>query len=314
MRLIIQPKRNEVSRFCSEYVVERITKWCEDNDNEDDPNSRTFGLCVSGRDVVMSKLLDDLVAAYRAGSISFKKVAVFATDEFVNLEQSHTASQHYYLYHRLFKHVDILRENVHLLNGNCGMSPKDWENECRLFEDAIESVGGLELVVIEPGVDGSIGRNSPGSSLVASTRKKMLNYDTSVQVAEEQFDGDLDQVPKISLTIGLGTLSKAKEVLLLFSGIRKARALAHCTENPINHMWPCSFVQKHQCSMIVCDEPATSELRMKTVTYFKGLQKTAALQSLDSKAHLTAEPSLHRLRRESEIQGENDLTMASSVS
>ena len=305
MRLIIEPTRKKVSSLCSEYIVERIAKWCEDH-NSGQTSAEMFGLCISGRGVVMSRVLDDLVSAFNSGAFSFRKVAVFATDEFVDFDRNHPASQHHYLYHRLFKHVDILRENVFVLNGNCGLTQEELDNECKIFEDAIISVGGIELAVMESEGDGSIGRNNPGSSLVSRTRQKTVNYDTAVEIAEEQFDGDIDKVPKVSLTIGLGTLFEANELVMLFSGIRKAQALAQCTEHEINHMWPCSFIQRHRCSLIFCDEPATSELRVKTVRYFKGIQKIACLESINSVAHLSFKPSTQRLRSKSTAPFESE--------
>ena len=282
MRLVIEPNRRELGQFTTQYVAQSIRKWRALHDKED---GCMFGLCVSGRGHVMSKLLDGLVDEHKKGGLGFANVAVFATDEFIGLDRGHPASQHYYLYHKLFKHVDILPQNVHVLDGNCGKTPESWQAECIRYEQAIESIGGLNLVVAEPGYDGSIGRNFPGSSLNARTRSKALNYDTAVDVAEEQFEGDIDLVPKFAFTIGLGTLLEAKELVILFSGIRKAHAMENCTEQPINHMWPCSFVQKHPCCLVICDESATNELRVKTVAYFKGIQKTAKLNTLDSLAN-----------------------------
>jgi len=281
MRLVIEPNRRDVGEFATQYVVRKILSWQSHQGN----SKAVFGLCVSGRGHVMSKLLDGLVQEHKKGVLSFHNVAVFATDEFIGLDRAHPASQHYYFYHRLFKHTDILRENVHLLDGNCGNTPESWREECDKYERAIVSVGGLDLVVTETGYDGSIGRNFPGSSLNGRTRAKALNYDTAVDVAEEQFDGEIDLVPKFAFTIGLGTLFEAQELVVLFSGIRKAHALENCTERDINHMWPCSFVQKHPCCLIICDESATNELRVRTVSYFKGLQRAAALTVLDSPAN-----------------------------
>jgi hypothetical protein len=107
----------------------------------------------------------------------------------------------------------------------------------------------------------------------------------------------------------------AQEAVLLFEGLARSNALENCVEQPISHMWPISIFQRHPCCMIVCDEPATMELRMKTVRYFEGLQRTAQLNSLDAKAHLTKTPSRHRLLKmqsSSSSESANELPRAVS--
>mmetsp|Transcript_9446 Transcript_9446/g.15444 ORF Transcript_9446/g.15444 Transcript_9446/m.15444 type:complete len:299 (-) Transcript_9446:49-945(-) len=295
MRLVIEEDASQVGSFSSEYVVERVTKWCEDHA---ETSEALFGLCLSGRGRVMSHLLDALVEAYKQGDFSFKQVAVFATDEFVGLPETHPATQHAYLWHKLFKHVDIKRENVYVLDG----MKEDLVAECAAYEQAIERVGGIQLVVMESGNAGEVGRNESGSSLYAGTRLKTLSYDTLHDIAESQFDGDMSKVPKVTMTIGLKNLMKATEILLLFSGIRKSHALESCVETSINHMWPVSIFQKHNCCMIVCDEPATMELRVATVKYFTGLQQTAKLGDIEAEAHLTHNPSKRRIQKKASSQ------------
>ncbi|CAK9014464.1 Glucosamine-6-phosphate isomerase 2 (Glucosamine-6-phosphate deaminase 2) (GNPDA 2) (GlcN6P deaminase 2) [Durusdinium trenchii] len=218
----------------------------------------------------MSEVLKLLVASHSAGRLSFERVAVFGTDEFVGLGMTHAASQHSYFWHHLFKHVDVRSDNVHVLDGNA----VDLAKECAAYEDAILKAGGLKLVVAESGRGGEIGRNGPGSSLVARTRERLLDFESSVHIAEEQFDGQLEQVPKTCLTVGIGTVLQADEVVVVFSGIHTAQALENCVENPINHMWPVSMIQTKKRTLVICDEAATMELRVKTVKYFKGLQRT----------------------------------------
>lgn len=249
----------------------------------------------------MSEVLAALVKAYQNGDLSFENVALFVTDEFVGLGKGHPSSQHYYMWHKLLKYINIRRENVHILDGSLP-SAQERAQECHEFEKAIRDAGGLEIVVTESGVAGDLGRNGPGSSLLGITKERVLDYTASVTIAESLFEGDINAVPHTVLTIGLAAISNAREVLVLFSGLEKAVALENCVEKPINHMWPVSVLQTHKCVLLVCDEPATMELRVRTVKYFEGLQKTANLGKLEASAHLTKQPSKHRLQRLSSSQ------------
>ena len=89
------------------------------------------------------------------------------------------------------------------------------------------------------------------------------------------FDYDVNKIPKTALTVGVGTILDAREVVIIINGSHKAFALAKCVEEGVNHMWTVSSLQMHKNAMIVCDEDATLELRVKTVKYFKGLEQTA---------------------------------------
>jgi len=160
-------------------------------------------------------------------------------------------------------------ENINILNGNA----EDLEAECMRYEEKIKSYGGIELFLGGIGPDGHIAFNEPGSSLTSRTRIKTLAYDTIV-ANSRFFQGDLKQVPTMALTVGVGTVMDAREVVIIIIGIAKALALSKCIEEGISHMWTVSALQQHSHAMIVCDEDATMELRVKTVKYFKGLQET----------------------------------------
>merc|ERR550532_1236522 len=135
----------------------------------------------------------------------------------------------------------------------------------------IKAVGGIELFLGGIGPDGHIAFNETGSSLSSRTRVKTLNYDTIVANARF-FDNDISKVPKRALTTGVGTVMDAREVLIMVTGINKAQALHQTIENGINHMWTVSAIQMHPCGIIVADEDATMELKVKTVKYFKDIR------------------------------------------
>ncbi|XP_071893753.1 glucosamine-6-phosphate deaminase 2 isoform X3 [Anas platyrhynchos] len=124
------------------------------------------------------------------------------------------------------------------------------------------------------GPDGHIAFNEPGSSLSSRTRLKTLAMDTILANAK-YFDGDLSKVPTMALTVGVGTVMDAREVMILITGAHKAFALYKAIEEGVNHMWTVSAFQQHPRTIFVCDEDATLELRVKTVKYFKAYAYTS---------------------------------------
>lgn len=258
MKLIIRDKGEDVEQWAAKYVIKRI------NDFEPGPGKFfVLGLPTGGTPLGMYK---KLVEAFKAGRVSFKYVKTFNMDEYVGIPRDHPESYHHYMFENFFKHIDINPNNAHILNGNA----EDLEKECRDYEQKILDAGGIELFVGGIGPDGHIAFNEPGSSLVSRTRVKSLNQETIIANARF-FGGDLSAVPKQALTVGVGTVMDAKEVLILISGAHKAFALYKAIEEGVSHMWTVSAFQQHERTTIVCDENATMELKVKTVKYFKDL-------------------------------------------
>ncbi|CAJ0940114.1 unnamed protein product [Ranitomeya imitator] len=207
-----------------------------------------------------------LIEYHKRGDLSFKYVKTFNMDEYVGLPRDHPESYHSYMWNNFFKHTDIDPNNAYILDGNAA----DLQAECEEFERKIKEAGGIELFVGGIGPDGHIAFNEPGSSLVSRTRLKTLATDTILANAK-YFDGNLSKVPTMALTVGVGTVMDAREVLILITGAHKAFALYKAIEEGVNHMWTVSAFQQHPRTIFVCDEDATLELRVKTVKYFKGL-------------------------------------------
>jgi glucosamine-6-phosphate deaminase len=254
MRLMICDR--SIGEWAAAYVVRRIRKFAPTGDRP-----FVLGLPTGGTPLEMYQ---KLVAFHQSGDISFRHVVTFNMDEYVGLPEDHPESYHTYMHRNFFDHVDISRENVHILDGNA----TDLEQECRDYEFKIESYGGVELFMGGVGEDGHIAFNEPGSSLKSRTRVKTLTHST--RLANARFFKDYpEQVPKLALTVGVGTIMDAREVVILAQGEKKAIAIAQAVEAGVNHMWTISALQLHPHAVIVCDEDATSELKVKTVRYFK---------------------------------------------
>ncbi|KAF9141689.1 Glucosamine-6-phosphate isomerase 2 [Linnemannia hyalina] len=260
MRLVIRKDFEAVSYHVAKYVKERIKEFA--------PTATkpfVLGLPTGSSPVGVYR---NLVKFHQAGELSFQHIITFNMDEYVGLPRDHPESYHSFMWSNLFKHVDIVPENVHILDGNA----TDLDLECQRYEEKIASVGGIELFLGGIGPDGHIAFNEPGSSLNSRTRVKTLAYDTIVANARF-FDNDITKVPNLALTVGVATVMDAREVCIIITGAHKALALAKCIEEGVNHMWTVSAIQLHPRGMVVCDEDATLELHVKTVNYFKSIEK-----------------------------------------
>lgn len=219
-----------------------------------------------------------LVKAHKAGRISFKHVVTFNMDEYVGIPQDHPESYHSFMYKHFFSHVDVPPNQVHILNGNAS----DLDAECQEYEEKILKYGGIELFLGGIGTDGHLAFNEPGSSLASRTRVKTLTYETVIANARF-FENDITQVPRQALTVGIATVLAAHEVVIIILGQHKALAVQKCLEEGVNHMWTLTCLQLHPHPLIVVDEEATSELKVKTVKYFKSIDQSALELGVDQK-------------------------------
>lgn len=256
MRLIILDNPDGVADWAAQYVVKRI------NEFNPGPNKYfTLGLPTGGTPLPMYK---KLVEFNKQKKVSFEYVKTFNMDEYVNLPRNHPESYHFFMWNNFFKHINIKPENAHILDGNA----PDLAEECRKYEEKISDAGGIELFIGGIGPDGHIAFNEPGSSLKSRTRVKTLAQET-LEANARFFNNDISKVPKQALTVGVGTVMDAKEVMILITGAHKAFALYKAIEEGINHMWTVSAFQQHPHVLMICDEDATLELKVKTVKYFK---------------------------------------------
>jgi len=259
MRLIIEKDYEQLAEWAAEHVIKRI------NDFKPTPQKKfVLGLPTGSSPIGMYK---KLIQAYNEKRVSFKNVVTFNMDEYVGLPAEHPESYHSFMHNNLFKYVDCPNENIHILNGNA----PDLEAECASYERQIKEAGGIDLFIGGVGVDGHIAFNEPGSSLSSRTRQKTLTKETRI-VNSRFFDNDMNKVPAYALTVGVGTVMDAREVMVLVNGHAKARALQAVVEGGVSQMFTISALQMHQHGIIVCDEAATDELKVGTYRYFKDIE------------------------------------------
>ncbi|KAK0241389.1 hypothetical protein EDD85DRAFT_818688 [Armillaria nabsnona] len=260
MRLIVREDPSAVGDYIANYICKRINNFAPT------PGKPfVLGLPTGSSPIPTYKALIQLV---KDGKLSFKNVVTFNMDEYVGLPRNHSESYHTFMFREFFSHVDVLPENVHILNGNA----IDLIAECKAYEEKIKSFGGIELFLGGIGEDGHIAFNEPGSSLTSRTRIKTLAYDTILANARF-FNNDVDSVPRMALTVGVATVMDAREIVVVVTGQRKALALSKAIEEGVNHLWTLSALQLHPWALIVVDEDATAELHVKTVKYFKSIER-----------------------------------------
>ena len=259
MRLIIQPDYQSVSQWAAHYVAAKIKVA-----NPTPEKPFVLGCPTGSSPLGMYKALIDL---NKKGIVSFQNVVTFNMDEHVGLPKEHPESYYSFMWNNFFSHIDIKAENTNILNGNA----PDLDAECARYEEKIKSYGGIDLFMGGIGPDGHIAFNEPGSSLTSRTRQKTLTTDTII-ANSRFFDNDINKVPKTALTVGVGTVLSAKEVMIIVNGHNKARALYHAVEGSITQMWTISALQMHEKGIIVCDDAATEELKVGTYRYFKDIE------------------------------------------
>lgn len=260
MRVIIQNNYDKCSNWAANYIAYKIKAFRP-------TASKPFVLGLPTGSSPLG-IYQELIKLYQAGKISFENIVTFNMDEYVGLDPSHPQSYNYFMWENFFKHIDIRKENVHIPNG----MTKNYVKECQDYETRIKKFGKINLFLGGVGEDGHIAFNEPGSSLSSRTRVKTLTQDTR-KVNARFFDNDINKVPGTALTVGVGTIMDAEEVLIIATGAKKARALHHAIEGSINHMWPISILQMHEHAIIVCDEDATNELKGDTIKYFKDIEQ-----------------------------------------
>jgi glucosamine-6-phosphate deaminase len=187
-------------------------------------------------------------------NLDWRNVTTFNLDEYVDLPREHPQSYHNFMWENLFRHTNIAKRNVHIPDGNARDIPKF----CAKYEQQIRAACGIDLQVLGIGTDGHIGFNEPTSSLASRTRIKTLTERTRGD--NSRFFGSKTQVPYHVITMGIGTIMEARQILLLAFGRKKARAIAEAVEGPVTSMNPASLLQMHPMTKVCLDSDAASRL------------------------------------------------------
>jgi glucosamine-6-phosphate deaminase len=241
MRIIIEPNAGAVALRAAARVADLLHR---------------SPACVLGLPTGTTPLAfyRELVRRHHEEGLSFSRVVTFCLDEYIGLSPHHRASFADYMRRNLFDHVDIGPANIHLPDGGAA----DFRLACDSYEDAIRGAGGIDLQVLGIGSNGHIGFNEPGSSLGSRTRVKTLTRET-LEANAPAFE-DLEALPRLAITMGVGTILEARSCLLLALGEEKAPAVREMVEGPLTAQVPASSLQLHRDATVIVDEDAASGL------------------------------------------------------
>ncbi len=259
MKVIIRDHESEAALWVADRIANAIKAKAKISDKP-----FVLGLPTGSTPL---KVYAELVRKVKAGELSFKNVITFNMDEYVGLPVEHPESYHSFMYNNLFNHIDIPRENIHILDGNA----PDLAAECASYEEKIAATGGFDLFLGGIGEDGHIAFNEPFSPLQSRTRVVTLTDDT-IRVNSRFFGGDINLVPKQAMSVGVATVLGAKEVVIMAFGPKKARAIGEAIEGPITHKNTVSALQNHPDGIVVMDEDAAGELKVSSYKYFKAVE------------------------------------------
>jgi glucosamine-6-phosphate deaminase len=244
VEIIIQPTPEDASRVAARLIADLLRA----------KPKAVLGLATGRTPLVLYR---ELIAM----QLDWRKVTTFNLDEYVGLPREHPQSFHSVMWDHLFQHVNIARKNVHVPDGQA----RDIPRFCAQYEAAIKAAGGIDVQVLGIGTDGHIGFNEPTSSLASRTRIKTLTQRTQRDNAKAF--GGAAHVPHHVITMGIGTIMDARQIILLAFGEAKARAVAAAIEGPVAAINPASGLQLHPVVKVCLDEPAAS--RLKRADYYR---------------------------------------------
>ncbi|WP_068747575.1 glucosamine-6-phosphate deaminase [Thermovenabulum gondwanense] len=243
MKVIVVKDYAELSKKAALFVVEEITKKPD----------LVLGLATGNTPLGMYQ---ELVRLFQKGKVDFSKVVTFNLDEYVGLSPEDKNSYHYYMFENFFKHINIPPENIHIPNGIAD----DIEEECRSYDEEILKYERIDLQILGIGINGHIGFNEPGDELITSTHVTELSEET--RKANSKFFENPDEVPRFAITMGLGTIMKARKILLLASGREKAKIIAEFLgEESVSTKVPASFLLIHPDVTCIIDEEAAQLIK-----------------------------------------------------
>lgn len=240
MRVVILENASDIAVQAGNIFVELLT---------DKPNA-VLGLATGATPVPTYKYLID---CYKQGKVSFKDAVSFNLDEYVGFDRNNVNSYYYFMMENLFNHVDMRKDKVHVPNGVA----ENLEEECARYDAMIEEHGGIDVQLLGIGTNGHIGFNEPSDAFSDGTYITDLAQSTIESNKIYFTNGDM---PTKAITMGIGSIMKAKKIILIATGISKAKAIKAMIEGEVTPACPASILQKHDDAVIFLDKDAASLL------------------------------------------------------
>ena len=241
MKVIVTKDYTQMCKLASRIFAAQITLKPES----------VLGLATGSTPVGM---YNELVEMYKDGRVDFSKVRTVNLDEYAGLDGSNDQSYRYFMNHNLFDHINIDKDNTNVPNGVAA----DLQAECERYEQVVADMGGVDIQLLGIGNNGHIAFNEPCEEFPEKTHIVDLTQNTIE--ANARFFSSMDEVPKKALTMGIGTIMKAKKIVLLANGAKKAQTIYDTVYGPITPKVPASVLRLHTDVTIFADEEAAALL------------------------------------------------------
>lgn len=242
MRIIVEKNYEAMSKRAAEEIAKVVN---------DKPNC-VLGLATGS---TPEGLYKELISLNKEEKVDFSKVTSVNLDEYVGLPGEHSQSYRYFMNTNLFNHINIDKSRTFVPNGLA----QDIEEECKRYDERINELGGIDIQLLGIGNNGHIGFNEPSEFLYMGTH--LTGLAESTIEANSRFFDSMDEVPKKAITMGLGGIMKAKKILLIANGEKKAEIIAKLVEGKISTQVPASILQVHHDVTIIVDEAAASLIK-----------------------------------------------------
>ena len=243
MKIIGVKDYQEMSQYVAEYIIQKVRK---------NPSIK-LGLATGS---TPEGVYQNLIKDYQENGTSYRNVTTFNLDEYVGLNPEDGNSYRYYMNNKLFDHINIQKSKTFVPVGN-GKYP---EKECSQYEDLMDLNNGIDLQILGIGSNGHIGFNEPGTSFHSKTH--IVDLAPSTREANARYFEKVEDVPKQAITMGISSIMKSKEILLLVSGDSKNEALNHLINGEISETFPASSLKMHGCVTIIADEKALTKIKV----------------------------------------------------
>jgi glucosamine-6-phosphate deaminase len=221
-----------------------------------------LGMATGATPILLYK---ELVRLHKEEGLSFKNVITVNLDEYYPIPRDAYQSYWSFMHRHLFNHIDIDPKNIHIPSSE--WIEEELKEKCVAYEQTIEKLGGIDLQILGIGKNGHIGFNEPGSSFYSKTR--VIHLDQQTRIANSYEFVDLNNVPKMAITVGISTIMKAKKIVLLAWG-DKASIVAKSIEGDVTEKIPASVLQNHDDCTFVMDEMASSDLTRNKAPWLTG--------------------------------------------
>ncbi len=243
MKIIEVKDYTEMSQKAAEYIIKKVCKY----------PTLTLGLATGGTPIGTYK---NLIADHQKNGTSYRNVTTFNLDEYIGLSSENKNSYRYFMNDHLFNHIDINKQKTNIPSGD----NLDIEAECLRYEQLIANHGGIDLQILGIGSNGHIGFNEPGTLFTTNTH--VVELTPSTIKANARFFNKIEEVPTKAITMGIATIMKSKEILLLVSGESKKEAIGKLLNGNVTESFPASVLKNHPYVTIIADKAAVSGLKV----------------------------------------------------